>query len=252
MLPVYSLLLLLLLLTTTQAKNNLKNVILPGGGSERVLFFYPPGFNDDLDLPICSSVSAACSVVHRRFWMPTIAERLCKCPLGSVCSPVWDDNDNKHILINNRSQIKLCSSVEVFPTCTGENIEEISVHSITSPDYTDTPISRRTQTLIKSLTVTCYCPIAHGDTHRYWLHTHNITHTDGTITQYYKCHKLSYCSSYEFCGNIRADTFSSYYRCYCPPQHLCTAQNFTTSTAQEISYYGPTYSGVCLPQHTEL
>ena len=50
----------------------------------------------------------ACNIVHNRFWMPILAERLCRCPDGQECPWNWNVKpDNKSISVNNRSVLQV-------------------------------------------------------------------------------------------------------------------------------------------------
>lgn len=59
----------------------------------------------ELTLDECGK-DQVCNVVHRRFWMPNLAERLCRCPNGEEC-PWSEEIDNSSIVLNNRSILKV-------------------------------------------------------------------------------------------------------------------------------------------------
>lgn len=51
------------------------------------------------------------------------------------------------------------------------------------------------------------------------------------------------CNTYEFCGHIRSDLYSTYYRCTCPENHLCIFQDRNKENVQELLYSGSAYKG---------
>lgn len=62
------------------------------------------------------------------------------------------------------------------------------------------------------------------------------------------CLQMKKCSSLEFCGNVRADYFSTYYHCSCPIEHMCVNKNRTLVMANELLYDGQVYKAFCYPQ----
>lgn len=59
------------------------------------------------------------------------------------------------------------------------------------------------------------------------------------------------CETSEFCGHVRTDLFSVYYRCTCPENHWCIFTNKTKQetkhNVQEFAYTGKAYKAYCIP-----
>lgn len=59
------------------------------------------------NLPICDETSV-CSVLHKRYWLPPIADRLCRCVNNDECPWRWaTEPDNYTMMLNNRAQLKV-------------------------------------------------------------------------------------------------------------------------------------------------
>lgn len=95
----------------------------------------------------------------------------------------------------------------------------------------------------------CYCPEGH-----YWRHykTYRGINNLNNTTQYkkeYKCQMLRKCESLEFCGNVRTDQNSIFYRCSCPEGHYCLYRDKETYSVDELFYKGQAYRAICEPQN---
>lgn len=55
------------------------------------------------------------------------------------------------------------------------------------------------------------------------------------------------CDSYDFCGFVRADIFSIYYRCSCPESNLCITKDKKKEIVQELMYMGMAFRAYCDP-----
>lgn len=63
----------------------------------------------------------------------------------------------------------------------------------------------------------------------------------------YRCHPLKKCDTYDFCGHVRTDLNSIFYKCSCPEGHYCIYKNQTMHAAIEILYSGSAYRAICQP-----
>lgn len=99
-----------------------------------------------------------------------------------------------------------------------------------------------------SVSVRCYCSQEH-----YWEHfkTYRGSNKLNNTTTYkkeYKCALLKKCDTHEFCGNVRTDQNSIFYRCSCPEGHLCIYKDQDTDSVEELLYKGLAYRAICEPQ----
>ncbi|XP_034250771.1 uncharacterized protein LOC117651113 [Thrips palmi] len=213
-----------------------------------VHFEYPGPAISERDLPICTSY-AVCSVLHKRFWMSPIVQRLCRC-LRVECPYEWSDYpENKTMHLDNRSQLKFCDDVSELSEC-GQNKLALTV-AITTTELESTPVSP-TPTVEEerklSVNVSCFCPSAFAWEEQPQKQVIQNPENGTIIVTQYMCKPMQKCSSSEFCGNIRADYFSTYYRCSCPIGHMCLNKNRTMIKGNELLYEGQVYQAFCYPQ----
>nr|XP_031843842.1 U-scoloptoxin(11)-Sm6a-like isoform X2 [Nomia melanderi] len=190
------------------------------------------GIGGESDLHYCA-INEACNAIHDRFWMSSLTERLCRCPNGKECPWQWNVQlGNSSQSLNNRSRMEFCSPISDMDVCTHKD-EAIQVHgkSDTSHSYL----------IPYNVTLHCTCPNSH-----YWRLQKYSYEDNDFITQTFKCVKKRRCKTNEFCGHIRSDLFSTYYRCSCPEKHLCVFENRTMENVQELLYSGPAYKAYCL------
>lgn len=212
-------------------------------------FEYPGPAVSERDLPICPP-NAVCSVLHNRFWRKTIVKRLCRCLRRIECPWVWTDNpDNNTIHLDSRSQLKFCDEVRDLPECS-QRKPALTVTTTASSGMKDIDLTPAVDEEKKlSVNVSCFCPISFV-----WeeLPQRQIIQSPekgtATVITHYKCKPMEKCSSYEFCGNIRADYFSVYYNCSCPTGHLCLNTDRTLVMVDELLYDGEAYQAFCYPQ----
>ncbi|XP_012240454.1 kappa-scoloptoxin(11)-Ssd1b-like [Bombus impatiens] len=196
-------------------------------------FKYWDGINGESDLHECV-INAVCSVTHNRFWVSSLTERLCRCSNGKECPWQWTKElGNSSISLNNKSHMKFCAPITELSTCK-YNQEGIEIHGKSD---------RNNSYLIPyNVILNCNCPGLH-----YWrLKKYTYLEND-FIIQTFKCVKRRMCNTYEFCGHIRSDLYSTYYRCTCPENHLCIFQDRNKENVQELLYSGSAYKGYCLP-----
>ncbi|XP_017882126.1 uncharacterized protein LOC108626139 [Ceratina calcarata] len=201
--------------------------------SSNVTFRYFDGIHGESDLHECE-MNEACSVIHNRFWASSLTERLCRCRNGKECPWQWTKElGNTSVSLNNRSHIEFCISIAELDACTHTQ-EAIKIYGKSD---------RNNSYLIpQNATVNCICPESH-----YWRLQKYTYGNNDLITQTFKCVKKRMCYSYEFCGHIRSDLYSTYYRCTCPENHLCIFKDRERENVQELFYSGPAYKGYCLP-----
>ncbi|KAG7205383.1 hypothetical protein KM043_007378 [Ampulex compressa] len=198
-----------------------------------VTFRYLDGVNGESDLHLCQ-YNEVCNVVHDRFWMPNLIERLCRCPSGKECPFQWvTKTENSSMMLNNKSVLKFCRSTREMDMCKYKEKAAI-VHGAGD--------RRNSYILPHNVTINCVCPQTH-----YWKLQKYRYEKDDVIVQEFKCAKQNTCQTLDFCGYIRSDLYSTYYKCTCPQKHLCVFQNRSQENVQELLYSGPAYKAYCYP-----
>ncbi|XP_015608336.1 uncharacterized protein LOC107274090 isoform X1 [Cephus cinctus] len=199
--------------------------------SSAVAFKYNDGVQGESGLHECQ-LDEVCSAVHKRFWMPTLSERFCRCSNGIECPWQWDKNpDNVSMTLNNRSHLKFCTTKKT--TCTHKQLA-VTVYGKGN--------SSNAYLVPHNVTVNCLCPKTH-----YWkLQKYSYEENDNII-QVFRCVKQRMCERFEFCGNVRSDLYSVYYQCTCPWGHLCIYKDKMLDNVQELLYSGPAYRAYCYP-----
>ncbi|KAK2589098.1 hypothetical protein KPH14_001925 [Odynerus spinipes] len=199
---------------------------------QNVTFKYMDDVGGESDLHECN-VNEPCNIVHNRFWVSSLTERLCQCTNGRECPWQWtNSSDIFSMLLDNRSILKFCLSVKEMETCQKKQTAAIvQGKGDTSNTYL----------IATNVTINCMCPISH-----YWK-LYKYIYQNDDITQEFKCVKKRTCNTLEFCGYIRSDLYSSYYKCTCPQAHLCIYKNKTQENVQELLYTGPAYKAYCYP-----
>lgn len=97
------------------------------------------------------------------------------------------------------------------------------------------------------INIHCYC-----SNENYWKfyrttrNSNNMTDTSRFI-KLFRCDPLERCTTDDFCGNVRIDQNSIYYRCSCPRNHLCVYRDKNRYKAEEPLYHGMVYKAVCEP-----
>ncbi|GLH12042.1 Uncharacterized protein GBIM_16710 [Gryllus bimaculatus] len=204
---------------------------------------YPKNVYNERGLRECQ-LNAACSILHRRFWFKLRVERICQCSAFQECPTRWsyDGLDNFTMMINNRAQMKFCHPVNELPEC--EPSEEaliITSNTTVNPDKYNK--SQSVEVTHQQATTNCKCQFPH-----YWR-LHNVTQVNKNISiSIYMCDEYKKCRANEFCGHIRADYFSTYYRCSCPIGYLCLfedLENRKLLNATEVLFEGLAYRGAC-------
>lgn len=59
--------------------------------------------------------------------------------------------------------------------------------------------------------------------------------------------QLHKCNVKEFCGNMRADYYFTYYQCSCPHGLMCLQKDHETYNVSELLYTGSAYRAICSP-----
>ena len=76
------------------------------------------------DLPICETAETVCSVLQKRYWLPSVLSRYCRCPGSVECPTDWASPEvvttnetsalsqkkfgiNYSLQLNNRAQLKV-------------------------------------------------------------------------------------------------------------------------------------------------
>ncbi|XP_033229939.1 U-scoloptoxin(11)-Sm7a-like [Belonocnema kinseyi] len=201
---------------------------------DSVVFGYREGIEGESGLHECDS-NEACNIVHNRFWMPVLTERLCRCPGGHECPWNWiEKSGNSSMKVNNRSMIQFCKPLENMKTCTDKE-QAITVFGK----------GNSSNAFLHPYTVkaNCKCPKFH-----FWKLQKYVYEGD-KVRQVYKCSKQWMCDSQDFCGHVRVDLFSVYYRCTCPENHWCVFKNKKTENVQELGYSGAAYKAYCIPKN---
>lgn len=195
-----------------------------------VTFRYADGIEGESDLHKCG-VFEACNIVHNRFWSSNLIERLCLCANRKECPWQWSQVENSSMILNNRSVMKFCTPIDDTDACIHTKVAAI-IYGRGDPS--------NSYLIPYNATITCNCPASH-----YWRLQKYTYKRDGTILQEFKCVKKRMCEANEFCGNVRADLYSVYYKCTCPENHLCIFKNRTQENVQELLYVGPAYKAYC-------
>ncbi|XP_015608338.1 uncharacterized protein LOC107274090 isoform X2 [Cephus cinctus] len=141
--------------------------------SSAVAFKYNDGVQGESGLHECQ-LDEVCSAVHKRFWMPTLSERFCRCSNGIECPWQWDKNpDNVSMTLNNRSHLKFCTTKKT--TCTHKQLA-VTVYGKGN--------SSNAYLVPHNVTVNCLCPKTH-----YWkLQKYSYEENDNII-QVFRCVK---------------------------------------------------------------
>lgn len=211
-----------------------------------VVFAYRPGIEGESGLDVCEP-NEACNIVHNRFWLPTLTERLCRCSEGQECPWQWNlgkiSNSNtseSSITINNRSVLQFCSSKELknMKTCSTDD------SAITLVGKSN---SNNTLMHSHSIKVECKCR------NPFFWKLQRVKYMENEmILQDYKCATQWMCESLDFCGHVRTDFYSVYYRCTCPQNHWCifpTNKQEYNNYVHELAYTGAAFKAYCIP-HT--
>ncbi|XP_076247398.1 uncharacterized protein LOC143187204 [Calliopsis andreniformis] len=206
--------------------------IIIGSKLSNVTFKYLDDINGESDLHECE-INEACNVIHNRFWVSSLTERLCRCPNGKECPWQWTKElRSSSQLLNNKSRMEFCAPITQMDVCTYKS-EAIKVHgkSDTNNSYL----------IPYNVTLSCDCPESH-----YWRLQRYTYEENNLITQVFKCVKKRRCDVNDFCGHIRFDLYSIYSRCTCPQNHLCIFKDRNMENVQELLYSGPAYKAYCL------
>ncbi|GAB1866859.1 hypothetical protein CAJAP_07938 [Camponotus japonicus] len=164
--------------------------------------------------------------------MSSLTERLCRCPHGQECPWQWTKIiDNSSLSLNNKSILKFCTQImEELEICAHrQEAVIVSGESDLSNNYI----------IPYNVTVNCICPQTH-----YWK-LQKYTYEEYGLIQVFKCVKKRRCETLDFCGYIRSDLYSTYYRCTCPEKHICIFKDQTQVNIQELLYSGPAYMAYC-------
>lgn len=74
---------------------------------DRSLLYLSKQVEGESDLHHCKPYEV-CNVVHDRFWVSGLTERLCRCPDGQKCPWQWTKIiDNSSLSLNNKSILKV-------------------------------------------------------------------------------------------------------------------------------------------------
>ncbi|CAG0894363.1 unnamed protein product [Cyprideis torosa] len=225
------------------------NDVAPSSEEEVAAFHYPPNVRSEYELEVCSSQFSACNIVHRRYWLPLLVERLCQCPDRTPCPYAWtEDTENPFVIwLNNHSQFRFCSS-SPMQTLTQCNSTEVAAQIITrtiqkEEKWIDGPTVKKE--VRKSTQFNCFCPKL-----RHWsFFSERNFQKDDNMEQIhhldFTCVPLDRCRTGQFCGNIRRDLYSTYYHCTCPPDHYCITRRMRIHQVQEMHFNGTAFKGFC-------
>jgi len=141
-------------------------------------------------------------VIHDRFWMPGLAERLCHCSNGRECPWQWTKTlDNSTLSLNNRSVLKVSSDVE---RCTVFDrflivtfLSQFCTHSLAELEtcahrqeavivYGETDTSN-SYVIPYNVTVNCACPQTH-----YWKLQKYTYEENGDFVQVFRCVRVGF------------------------------------------------------------
>nr|XP_012149419.1 PREDICTED: uncharacterized protein LOC105663650 isoform X1 [Megachile rotundata] len=198
-----------------------------------ITFKYSDDINGESDLHECK-INEVCNVIYDRFWVSSLTERICRCPNRKECLWQWlKEPEDMSLQLNNKSYMKFCSPIAEMNVCT-RNEEAVQIYGK----------SDRNNSYLTPYNVTlhCTCPESH-----FWRLQKYVYEENDLIVQTFKCVKKRMCVTREFCGHIRADLYSTYYKCTCPQNHLCIFKDQNKENVQELLYSGPAYKGYCIP-----
>ncbi|BES90767.1 Hypothetical protein NTJ_03575 [Nesidiocoris tenuis] len=198
---------------------------------DQVIYVYPSDIKKDKDLTVCEPDSV-CGVVNQRFWLPPFAQRFCQCP-KSQCPFSWSDNHNRSVPLDNRSQLKTCEDTRNLMVC------DRSTVALTVTETRDLSTGRHD----KDVRLLCKCSWP-----AYWKLYMREANATVTYSEYI-CSQLGYCRSGQFCGHVRADTYSTYYQCACPRDHLCINHDKVQRNVTELLFHGKMMRAHCVPNH---
>ncbi|XP_051155975.1 kappa-scoloptoxin(11)-Ssd1b-like [Leptopilina boulardi] len=208
-----------------------------------VVFAYRPGIEGESGLGICEP-NEACNIVHNRFWLPTLTERLCRCTEGRECPWNWNyiktsnRSSDSSIIINNRSVLQFCS-----PT----NLKNMKICSSKESAITFLGESNHNNSLQYPLSIKANCKCRNPF---FWILQKAKYIENKSVLQVYKCATQWMCDPLEFCGHVRTDLFSIYYRCTCPEKHWCifqTNKQEAENYVHELAYTGTAFKAYCIP-----
>ncbi|XP_046638401.1 U-scoloptoxin(11)-Sm2a-like isoform X1 [Daphnia pulicaria] len=215
---------------------------------------YPLQIRSERDLPNCATANTVCSILQKRYWIPSILNRYCRCPEGVDCPADWTGPDDLTVSnvtslvrvikgpayslpLNNRAQMKFCASMKGIETC-APNQSAVNIRINGSSQA-------QTTSQFPSTRVLCKCPSNHTWQQSSVTGDENTSPT--TTTSSYTCKPLKRCRLRASCGAITTDTFSVYPYCLCRRGSVCTIENRTQTHVEELHYSGPAYLGVCKP-----
>jgi len=188
---------------------------------------YGGGRGSERELPGCSQAAEACNLIHLRFWRPPIVERLCRCPGHSSCplQPTRGAALRQHL--SNRATLQFCiqdTGPLALPVCAGNSSIGLSVQVVEAGEGAGGG-ALQSHTVLR-----CRC----GARRRWALRRtarHKLARNSRTkLTHSYACEAMPPCPPLSPCSSIRPDTAESYYRCSCPPRHLCLPAPHHSST----------------------
>jgi hypothetical protein len=59
----------------------------------KCLYIYLRQIKSERDLPICETEETVCSVLQKRYWLPSVLSRYCRCPSSVECPTDWASPD---------------------------------------------------------------------------------------------------------------------------------------------------------------
>ncbi|XP_037085722.1 U-scoloptoxin(11)-Ssd2a-like isoform X2 [Pollicipes pollicipes] len=206
-----------------------------------VYFVYEGKTSRESDLAPCPAGTSVCSLVHLRFWLPVLSQRLCRCQQGQ-CPYQWSDQDGKTLLLNNRIQMKFCEPVAALPACPAEPAPSATLERRRDSSALDLEERR-------DVRVHCSCTYPSGHA----LMSEETGQVDTQLLTVYTCRRLQPCLPSESCGAIRMDTYSTYYTCSCPAGQLCLfKEEYRKKVKRDVHqlfYSGRAYVGECRAVH---
>lgn len=195
---------------------------------DQVVYVYPNNTKTDKELRACQP-NSVCGAVNQRYWLPPFAYRFCNCP-KSQCPFAWSEDDDQSIPLDNRSQLKTCEDTRNLPIC-GKAVG-LTVTTDLKSEYHE-----------KDIRVFCNCQWP-----AYWRLNSREANSTVTISKY-SCTQLGKCKSGQFCGHTRSDTYSTYYQCSCPRDHLCINVDNVMRNVTELLYFGQMLRAHCVPKY---
>ncbi|PSN33097.1 hypothetical protein C0J52_19406 [Blattella germanica] len=200
--------------------------------SDLVDVIYPPQvhrINVSLNINLISDIFFH---VYLNFWAQRLINNLN--PLKLTATTL---NQDINILLPHNTLVLLGSSQAI--TVKTRTVTESHTHQEVLP-------FSNTQTTI---TAACNCPPKH-----YWKLNRKLNHDydNGTVetSTIYRCARLRKCNAMEFCGNIRADYYFTYYQCSCPMGHMCLQKDQKKYQVSELLYNSTAYRAVCTPNNS--